>query len=380
MVMTRGELAAYLGECRQLAVDEIRRMVGDTDPRSAPFYDLMMEYPLRGAKGLRPALCLATCRALGGGLEAALPSAAVIELFHNAFLIHDDVEDGSERRRERATLHLDHGMPIAVNVADGMLALALQPLLDNTRVVGLGKALRILQVIARMARESAEGQAIELAWIREGRWDLGDDDYRHMVLKKTGWYSFIAPMTIGAIVAGADDARLEALQAAARELAIAFQVRDDLLNLSEEAEGYGKEAAGDLWEGKRTLILLHALRRLGAPERAQAMAILARRRPDASDARWRTLLDELAAAGELSEGARRRLDEARAPAAKRAEDVAQLRRWIDAHDAVAHAAALGRAHAEAARVALRQALDGSPGSRHRDLLGALIDYTVDRER
>ena len=91
-----------------------------------------MEYPLREAKGLRPALCIATCRALGGSLEAVLPSAAVLELYHNAFLIHDDVEDGSERRRGMPTLHRDHGAPIAINVGDAMLGLALSPLLDNT--------------------------------------------------------------------------------------------------------------------------------------------------------------------------------------------------------------------------------------------------------
>ena len=126
-------------------------------------YNLVFDYPLREAKALRPALCIATCRMLGGSLEAVCNSATVIELFHNAFLIHDDIEDGSEKRRSGPTLHRVHGTPVAINVGDAMFALTLEPLLHNTRLLDLGRALRILQVIARMVRESAEGQAMELA-------------------------------------------------------------------------------------------------------------------------------------------------------------------------------------------------------------------------
>src|SRR6185503_211786 len=129
---------------------------------SSILYDLVMDYPLRPAKALRPSLCIATCRALGGMLEAVLPSAAVLELYHNAFLIHDDIEDDSVKRRGGDTLHLAYGVPIAINVGDTMLAMALDPLLDNMRLVGMGKALRVLRTVSRMARESAEGQAIEL--------------------------------------------------------------------------------------------------------------------------------------------------------------------------------------------------------------------------
>ncbi len=198
------DLDAYLRECRALVLDDIARRIPRGSRADAVLYDLMMDYPLRPAKGLRPALCIAACRALGGSLEAVLPTAAVLELYHNAFLIHDDVEDGSEKRRDAPTMHRVHGVPIAVNVGDAMLALALGPLLDNMRVLDMGRALRILQVVATMARESAEGQALELDWVRRARWDLTDDDYLAMVDQKTGWYSFVAPMVMGAIAAGAD--------------------------------------------------------------------------------------------------------------------------------------------------------------------------------
>lgn len=371
------DLFGYLAEARQLAIDEIKRFVPADHECGAVLYDLMLDYPLRDAKGLRPALCIATSRALGGGLEAVLPSAALLELYHNAFLIHDDVEDGSEQRRDRPTLHLEHGVPVAINVGDGMLALALEPLLDNMRVVGLGKALRIIQTIARMARETAEGQAIELGWIRAGRWDLDDADYERMVMKKTGWYSFVAPVMIGAIAAGASDARIEALVEMARELAIAFQIRDDVLNLGAVGP-YGKEACGDLWEGKRTLMLLHMMRSLPPEQQGEARAILAKPRPQAVAPAWRELLAALEAAGDLTSRGRARLEAGAAGVeAKTADDVARLADWIDACGSLAYASAIGDRHAERAKQALIRA-ELRP-SAHRELLHALVDFTTARE-
>jgi geranylgeranyl diphosphate synthase type II len=219
---------------------------------------------------------MATCCALGGRLESVLRSAAVLELYHNAFLIHDDVEDGSEQRRESPTLHRKHGIPIAVNVGDAMLALTLRPLLDNMATVGLGKALRILQVIADMARESAEGQAIELDWIRRGRWDLTDADYVRMVYKKTSRYTFVTPTLVGAIVANAETRRLPALRRFASLLGVAFRSRR-----RPQPDGRARDLRkGDRRrpvEGKHTLILLHTMRTLIRPSgRARARSSASR--------------------------------------------------------------------------------------------------------
>lgn len=370
----RVDLRGYLAECQALTIEEIRRIVRTGDASARSFYDLMLDYPMRAAKGLRPALCMATCRALGGGLEACLPSAAVLELYHNAFLIHDDVEDGSEQRRDRDTLHRTHGSPIAINVGDGMLALAFTPLLDNTRVIGLGKALRIVQIVAKMARETAEGQAMELDWISRSSWSPSDDDYREMVVKKTGWYSFITPMQVGATIAGARPEQMEALGDAARELSIAFQIRDDVLNLRTGRSAYGKEVNGDLWEGKRTLILLHALRNLKGSERRAAEKILARPRTS----RCGALLVELELAGELTGAGRARLEaELGGSRGKTAADIAQLLGWIERSSSLDYATEIGREHAQKARLALARA--DLPHSLHRDVIERLIDFTVERE-
>lgn len=269
-------LDEYLREVRTLILEELEARLPPGGAYGPVLYDLMRDYPLRPAKHLRPALCIAMCGALGGRVEACLPTALALELYHNAFLLHDDVEDASVVRRGRSTLHVRYGSPVAINVGDAMLAWTLQPLLDNTRIIGLGPALRVLELMARMARESAEGQALELDWVRRGAWDLNDDDYFEMVRKKTSWYSFITPLLAGAAIAerDVDEPRLVDL---GTHLGGSFQIQDDVLNLIGDPDRVGKELGGDLWEGKRTLVVLHALRHASAADADRARAFLDRR-------------------------------------------------------------------------------------------------------
>jgi geranylgeranyl diphosphate synthase type II len=339
---------SYLGDCRRLTLDELRRHLPRDTRHTAGLYDIMLDYPLRPAKALRPALCMGTCRALGGNVDAALPSAAAFELFHNALLVHDDVEDGSQRRRHGPTLHETYGVPIAVNVGDGMLAIALEPLLDNTRVLGLGPALRILDVIKRMARESVEGQMLELGWIRGRRWDIDDREYLRMVHKKTGWYSFIAPIEVGAIAAGAPAATRAALGRFALCLGVAFQIQDDLLSLESGEAEIGKDTLGDLWEGKYTLPLLHTLRSLTEHEQRDALAILARPRGPRTPERER--------------------------------DIHRLHQLVVGRDGVSvgHARAVATRFARRAREILDGTLRDIADSVHRQFLRGLVDFVLHR--
>jgi geranylgeranyl diphosphate synthase type II len=397
----QAEFLDYMDECRELVVAEIRDLLPKADRYRPVLYDLILDYPLRDAKAIRPSLCVATCRALGGRMEAVLRSAAVLEFYHNAFLIHDDVEDGSEFRRDAPTLHRKHGVPIAVNVGDAMLALALEPLLENMASLGLGKAIRILQLVGRMARESAEGQALELGWIRAQAWALDDADYLRMVYKKTAWYTFVAPMLVGAIVAGAEPACLVALRKFAVSIGLAFQIQDDVLNLTGDPKRYGKEIGGDLWEGKHTLILLHMLRAATPAERRRAHAILAKARPAetaggrrtsatwadsaVTTARLETLVDELRREGELSTRGRTALRRALRPRGaavgyKSEADVAFLRRLIDKYDSIATTRAVARRWAELASARLAGLRRWMPPSVHGEFLRRLTDFVVERIR
>jgi geranylgeranyl diphosphate synthase type II len=336
----------------------------------------------------------------------------VIELLHNAFLIHDDVEDESLYRRGERTLQRLQGLPVAVNVADGMFALALRPLLDNTAVVGLGPALEILEQVADMVRVTVEGQATELAWIRDNVWRFPGGGYRaayeDMVARKTARYSFVAPVEVGAIAAAAHPEARAALREYAGRIGIAFQIVDDLLNLSDLSEGYGKERAGDLWEGKRTLMLLHALHAEGdSPDGRRAVEALRRPRPaevparagggdgsssggvpevaDASDAI--EVIERLHRAGRLDAAARVELLAAtERPAArpvggaKTEEDVRLLEALIQRHAGVEHARAIALEHVEGAVAALGRCRDRLAPGEARDFLEALAPYVVERLR
>jgi geranylgeranyl pyrophosphate synthase len=241
-------------------------------------YGLVKEFIGRSGKGLRPALCIATARALGGRTEDAFPAAAGLEMLHNAFLVHDDIEDGSDLRRGVATMHRHAGIPIALNTGDSMNALAMRLFRRTGERLGPVAAMRIFDEVDHMVVETLEGQAMELGWVRDNDLTVGADDYLRLVLKKTCWYSFIHPMRIGALVANGEDRNLSRFNRFGYLLGLAFQITDDVLNLKGNVARYGKEVNGDLWEGKRTLLLTRALDRAHDADRAWISGFLARPR------------------------------------------------------------------------------------------------------
>ncbi|TRW84746.1 polyprenyl synthetase family protein [Mycolicibacterium sp. 018/SC-01/001] len=370
----------YLALCKDACDGEITRLYGDDE--SSGLRQLVLDYPRRGGKALRPALSIAMCLGLGGHLDAILPTAATLELYHNAFLIHDDIEDESWLRRGLPTMHIDHGVPIAVNVGDAMLSLSLQPLLDNVGRIGLGPALRILRAVAHMTRQTVEGQAVELDWVRANTWHLTDDDYLAMVERKTSWYSFITPLQAGAIAAGVAAERLAPLERLGRDLGAAFQITDDLLNLRSDPQAYGKEIGGDLWEGKRTLMLLHALRCAAPGDRDRALAILSRRRPmPDAELGLAELLDSLVARGDLSRPGHAAIAHLLSHHAvsepKTLDDVRWLFDLMQSAGSLRHARRIAARHAQSAAATLA-ALDWLPDSHHRDALAGLVDYVHGR--
>lgn len=258
----------------------VRGWLPDYLPRGAPaawLYDLLPDYPNRGGKMMRPSLCLAAARAFGASLEQALLTAVSIELLHNALLIHDDIEDESLERRGKPALNATYGVPLALNVGDALALASLRPLAENVRWLGPRLAAQVFAETERMAWETVEGQALELGWRRDNSEQVEDADYLKMVMKKTCWLSTIHPLRIGALIATRGGADLDALTRLGFFLGAAFQIQDDVLNLEPDA-AYGKEINGDLYEGKRTLMLIHVARLAAPDERARLMQFLARPR------------------------------------------------------------------------------------------------------
>src|SRR5262245_6581277 len=296
--MTTDTFQARLSNYRDTTLAGLLSAVPQREPQRH-LYGPLSSQLTRSGKGIRPALCLATCRAFGGRASDALASARAIEMLHNAFLVHDDVEDESELRRGLPTLHAEHGVPIAVNAGDMLTALSVRLLRDNLPALGLPLTWRVYDEFDHMMQESLEGQAMELGWVRDNRCDVGAEDYLRMVLKKTCWYSFIHPCRIGALIATADRVDLDRFNRFGCYLGTAFQIQDDLLNLTGDERRYGKEIGGDLLEGKRTLMLLHLLRQLDAREAARIRGYLGQPRAgrSATDMRW--ILDLMRSRGSL---------------------------------------------------------------------------------
>src|SRR4051812_47045236 len=164
-----------LARYAELISAAVRKYLDNGAP-AADLYDLVREYPNRAGKGLRGALLLATCQAFGGQARDALAPALAVELLHNAFLVHDDVEDASRSRRGASTLHESHGVGLAINAGDALAAIALRPLREDP-VLSPRTAARLQDQFAEAVRHTVEGQAMDLGWQRRHVMDLEPDDY-----------------------------------------------------------------------------------------------------------------------------------------------------------------------------------------------------------
>lgn len=241
-------------------------------------YSMMRDYPSRPAKGMRPFLCVACCRAAGGTEDSALLTAASIEMFQNWILIHDDIEDGSELRRGEPALHMKYSEGLALNAGDALHARMWGALLGNRERLGLIKTFKVMKEFSNMVNETTEGQHMELSWVKGKRWDLDEDDYYRMCTRKTSWYTVATPCRLGAVVAGAPARVLSDLQEFGLRLGVAFQIQDDSLNLVGDQRKYGKAKSDDILEGKRTLILLHLLGVADQRERDRLKSIMNKER------------------------------------------------------------------------------------------------------
>ncbi|MGN6511004.1 MAG: polyprenyl synthetase family protein [Chitinophaga sp.] len=262
---------------RDLSLEKLIGIIPDREPKKY-LYDLVSMYPKRGGKGFRPGLCLAACNIFGGTTAEAMNSAIALELFHNAFLVHDDIEDESDDRRGSPTMHAAHGIPIAINVGDAMNVLSIKPLMHNLFTLGPSLTWQVFSEIEHMVLESVEGQAMELGWRQDNLCDLKEDDYLRMILKKTCWYTCIHPLRIGAIIGSGGAVNADMFNRFGYYLGAAFQIQDDLLNLIGDQDKYGKEICGDVLEGKRTLMLIYLLNTCNRKEKRELEAYLAKKR------------------------------------------------------------------------------------------------------
>lgn len=250
----------FLNEYADLAGKVINTFipVGTHPDMERYLYGPLVEYSENGGKRHRPLICVAAAHAVGGDHRRAFSSAAAIEHFHTAALIHDDIADDAELRRGEPCMHLRIGEGLAINAGD--LALSIvngivmrDPMLDDATKV------RVALELVAMAQYTVEGQALDIGWARDNRYDLTLEDYFTMAIHKTAHYSGAVPLAVGAIVGDGTEEQIEGLRQFGIDTGLAFQIQDDVLNLVGTEEQTKKDFRNDITEGKRTLIVVHAL-------------------------------------------------------------------------------------------------------------------------
>jgi geranylgeranyl diphosphate synthase, type II len=326
---------------------DIRRALLSEVPDAEPhdeLYRLVRAYPSRPGKAIRPALCLATCRAFGGSDDDALLPAVAIEMLHNAFLVHDDIADGSERRRGRPTLPAEHGTGLALNAGDALAVLANRALRRHARSLDPALGDRLLDEFDTMTLRTLEGQARELGWQRDGAADLQPEDYLDLIMHKTCWYTTIHPLRVGALLGTQQvHADLRAMVRFGFHLGAAFQIQDDVLNLVGDEELYGKEINGDLREGKRTLVLIHLAHHARGTDRRVVDRYLRM-----------------------------------APRERTAAVISEVRGLVDAYGSIDYARAYAAGIAGAAGEAYEEAFAGATPGPDADFVRDLVPYMLDR--
>lgn len=245
-------------------VDEaLNTLVTASEPAS--LYDSVKYVLASKGKRLRPLLVLLTAGCYGLQSKQALPAALATEVFHNFTLVHDDIMDHADTRRGRPTVHIKWDESTAILCGDYLQMLAYDLLAQQET----DELSRILRAFNRMVARLCEGQALDEAF--ETQTEVTVDDYLHMIACKTGALLELA-CELGGLVAGVSDDEREQLVAIGHHVGRAFQIQDDLLDLTATDARWGKTIGGDLIEGKKTILLLLALER----EKKQGEAWFAR--------------------------------------------------------------------------------------------------------
>ena len=274
--------AAYLGRVRPQIEDYLTRTAPACEPGTADatradldryLYAPFARFSASGGKRTRPALCLLGCEAVGGDPALALSTAAAIENFQSAALIHDDIADKSELRRGEPCTYITEGTGVAINIGDLGLSVVLGGVLRDEALPAATR-LAVMERLFQMEERTIEGQALDLGWVRDGRWDVSVDDYLYMASHKTAYYSAAIPLAAGAIVGGGTEKQVAALDAFGMAAGLAFQLQDDLLNLVGDAAAQGKDFRSDITEGKRTMLVVWALEHFEGAEKDELVEIL----------------------------------------------------------------------------------------------------------
>ncbi len=280
-----------------------------------------------GGKRLRPMIVLLAARAMDYQGNQHIDLAAIIEFIHTATLLHDDVVDGSDMRRNQDTANAVWGNAASVLVGDFLYSRSFEMMVDIEQM-------RVMEILSHATNRIAEGEVLQLLHCHAP--DTSEEQYREVIIRKTATL-FSAGARLGGVISNAAEAQEQALTDYGLHLGIAFQIIDDALDYSDSAADIGKNIGDDLAEGKPTLPLIRAMQ-VGTAEQQEVL---------------RTAIKN----GAL-------------------EQIGEVKAIIESTDAIAYTARLAREEADKAK----QALQALPESPFRDTLAALADFAVQRSK
>lgn len=317
------EVLAHVGEAMQEVEAGLREALDDASPYSR---EVIMHLAESGGKRVRPLLSLLSAQVVGADPARAVPVGVASEMIHMATLVHDDVIDRAQTRRGRKTVNHIWGNHVSVLAGDALLAKALVILVDETTS-------EIVRIMSDMIYRMCEGEIAQHATLHDMHQD--DDVYFDRIEKKTALF-FAACCQSGALMGGATQEQAEAMWAYGRHLGMAFQVIDDLLDVSAEEQVVGKPVGNDLRSGVLTLPVLYVIRSQGFD--GEAARLVAKKEAMTSD------------------------------------DIDRVLQLVRENGGIEHAQQVAQAFADQAK----EALIRLPANETRDLLEQIVDSTLTR--
>ena len=231
-----------------------------------------------GGKRIRPAICLITCKELGGNPDEALHFALAIEILHNMFLLHDDIEDEDTMRRDQPTVWVKYGIANAINAGDYLLARAYHCILISP--IPSDRKLKLLEIFNLTYEKTVEGQALDIN--ARGATDYTVEKYLELVRLKTGYY-LACGMVGGAVVASGNiEGTIDKIWALGKLMGPAFQIKDDLIDLT-VGKGRGGVIGSDIKEGKASFLYAYTLEIANDDDKASLIEIMTKQREETTD-------------------------------------------------------------------------------------------------
>lgn len=248
---------------------------------SRPIWDFLS----RGGKRWRPALFLLISEAVGGDVKKVKELAIITELIHNGSIIIDDIEDRSELRRGKPALHKIYGVDVAINAGNFIYFLPLLTLLKNRKKFKTEILVNAYETYIQEMVNLSLGQGADIYWHKGKLEKIDEKDYLQMAAFKTGCISRMAAK-MAVILSGGGNELAEKLGRVAESIGVAFQIQDDILDLTlegKEREKFGKTYGNDIKEGKRTLLAIHALKNASSKDKKRLLEILDKHTDDLAE-------------------------------------------------------------------------------------------------